>query len=150
MAKGLVRWDPTSELMSLRDSMDRLLSESFFRPWSRLGTFFGGESLALDMYETDSDVMVEAILPGVRPDEVDVQITGNVLTIKGERKEEKKEERATYIYQERSYGSFCRSLTLPTEVDVNKATAEFEHGVLKLALPKSEAVKPKSIRIKTK
>ena len=79
-----------------------------------------------------------------------MQVTGNVLTIKGERKEEKKEETAAYIFRERSYGSFRRSLTLPTEVDVDKAEAEFENGVLKLTLPKSEAVKPKSIEIKTK
>jgi len=150
MAKSLVRWDPTSELISLRDSMDRLWRESLARPWASLGTFFGGESLALDMYETGSEVVVEAILPGVKPEEIDVQVTGNVLTIKGERKEEKREEQATYIYRERSYGSFCRSLTLPTEVDVDKAQAGFEDGVLKLTLPKSEAVKPKSIEIKTK
>jgi HSP20 family protein len=150
MAKSLVRWDPTDELISLRDAMDRLWRESFVRPWSRVGTFFGGESLALDMYETGSEVVVEAVLPGVKPEEVDVQVTGNVLTIKGERKEEKKEETAAYIFQERSYGSFCRSLTLPTKVDVDQAKAEFENGVLKLTLPKSEAVKPRSIEIKTK
>jgi len=150
MARSLIRWDPTSELISLRDAMDRLLGEGFVRPWSSLGTLFGGEAPALDMYETDSDVMVEAVLPGVEPEEVDVQVTGNVLTIKGERKEERKEEKASYIYQERRYGSFCRSLTLSTEVEVDKAKAEFEHGVLTLTLPKSETVKPKSIKVKTK
>lgn len=71
--------------------MDRLLGESFIRPWPGLGTFFGGEGLALDMYETDNEVVIEATVPGVRPEEVDVQVTGNVLTIKGEWREEKKE-----------------------------------------------------------
>ena len=150
MVRSLIRWDPTSELVSLRDAMDRLLGEGFVRPWSNLGTIFGGESPALDMYETDNDVIVEAVLPGVKAEEVDVQVAGNVLTIKGERKEEKKEEKASYIYQEQRYGSFCRSLTLPTEVDVDEAKAEFEHGVLTLTLPKSETVKPKFIKIKTK
>jgi len=148
MAKSLIRWDPASEMLSLRDAMDRLLSESFIRPWFGRGTLFDAKALALDMYETDSDVVVEATVPGVKPEEIDVQVTGNVLTIKGERKEEKKEEKAAYIYQERSFGSFCRSVTLPTEVNVDKATAEFESGVLTLTLPKSETAKPKSIKIK--
>jgi HSP20 family protein len=150
MAKTLIRWDPASEMISLRDAMDRLLGESFIRPWLGRGTLFGGEALALDMYETDNDVVIEATVPGIKPEEIDVQVTGNVLTIKGERKEEKKEEKASYIYQERSYGSFSRSVTLPTEVDVDNAAAEFEQGVLTLTLPKSETVKPKSIKVKTK
>lgn len=107
----------------------------------------GGEALTVDMYETDDEVVVEATLPGVKPEEIDVKVTGNVLTIKGERKEEKREERASYVCRERSYGSFHRAVTLPAEVDVDKATAEFEHGVLTLSLPKSETVKPKSIKI---
>jgi HSP20 family protein len=102
------------------------------------------------MYETEDDIVIEATVPGVKPEEIDVQVSGNVLTIKGERKEEKKEEKASYIYQEQRYGSFSRSVTLPTDVKVDKATAEFEHGLLTLTLPKSEAVKPKSIEIKTK
>ena len=150
MAKNLTRWDPTREMVSLRDAMDRLVGESFFRPWSSLGTFFGGEGLAVDMYETDDEVVVKASVPGVEPEEIDVKVVGNVLTIKGERKEEKKEEKASYIYLERNYGGFHRSVTLPTEVDVDKAKAEFEHGVLTLTLPKSETVKPKSINITTK
>jgi HSP20 family protein len=149
MAKSLIRWDPASDMVSLRDAMDRLLGESFVRPWSNLGVF-GREGFALDMYETDDDVVVEASIAGVNPDEIDIQVSGNTLTIQGERKEEKKEEKGSYIYQERSYGRFCRSMTLPTEVDVDKANADFEHGILTLTLPKSEAVKPKSIKIKTK
>jgi len=137
-------------MISLRDAMDRLLGESFIRPWPRLGTFFGGEALAVDMYETKDDIVVEAAVPGVKPEEIDVQVSGNVLTLKGERKEEKKEEKASYIYQERSFGSFSRAVTLPTEVDVDKAKAEFEHGVLTLTLPKSETVKPKTIKITAK
>ncbi|MFZ5917763.1 MAG: Hsp20/alpha crystallin family protein [Chloroflexota bacterium] len=150
MAKSLIRWDPAGEMLSLRDAMDRLLGESFVRPWSGLSTMFGGEGLVLDMYETDDNVMVEANVPGVKPEEIDIQVTGNTLTIKGERKEEKKEEKASYVFQERRYGSFCRTVTLPTDVDVEKATAVFEHGVLKLTLPKSEIVKPKSIKVKTR
>jgi HSP20 family protein len=150
MARSLMRWDPSREMISLREAMDRLFSESFIRPWFGPGAMPAGEALALDMYETDDKVMVEAGVPGVKPEEIDVQVTGNVLTIKGERREEKKEEKASYIHQERRYGSFQRSVTLPTEVDVDKAEAKFEHGVLTLTLPKSEVVKPKTIKIKTK
>ena len=107
MAKNLTRWDPNREMVSLRDAMDRLVGESFFRPWSSLGTFFGGEGLAVEMYETDDEVVVKASVPGVEPAEIDVkELVGNVLTIKGERKEEKKEEKASYIYLERTIGTF--------------------------------------------
>jgi HSP20 family protein len=154
MAKSLIRWDPTSELMSLRDSMDRLMDRLWGEgrgwPWPRPEMIFGGEALALDMYETDDAIVVEAAVPGVQPEEIDVQVSGSTLTIKGERKEEKREEQASYIYKERRFSSFSRSVTLPTAVNVDQATAEFEHGVLMLTLPKSEAVKPKSIQIKTK
>jgi HSP20 family protein len=79
MAKSLIRWHPASEMVSLRDAMDRLLGESFIRPWFGQGTLFGGEALALDMYETGDEVVVEATVPGVKPEEIDVQVTGNVL-----------------------------------------------------------------------
>ena len=151
MARSLIRWDPAREMISLRDAMDRLLGESFIRPWSGREPFFGGEILALDLRDTGKDIVVEATVPGVKPEEVDIQVVGNVLTIKGERKEEKEEKKeGTYIYREQSFGSFSRSVTLPTEVDVGKAKAEIEHGVLTLALPKSEAVQPKSIKITAK
>jgi len=150
MTRDLTRWDPAREMISLRDVMDRLVGESFFRPWPSLGMFPAGEGLAVDMYETNDAVVVEATVPGVKPEEIDVKVVGHVLTIKGERKEEKKEERPTYVYRERSLGSFHRSVTLPTEVDVDKATAEFEHGVLTLTLPKSETVKPKSIKVRAR
>lgn len=150
MAKSLIRWDPTREVISLREAIDRLMGESFIRPWSKLGASFGNETPALDMYETDDEVVVEADVPGVKPEEIDVQVAGNVLTIKGEWKEKKKEEKASYIYWERSFGRFRRSVTLPADVDMDKAEAEFEHGVLTLTLPKLETIKPKTIKITTK
>jgi len=146
----LVRWEPFEELISLRDAMNRLFEESFVRPWGSWLTPFTRETLALDMYETDDEIVVKASLPGVKPEDVDVTISGNVLTIKGETKAEEKVEKANYIRQERRYGAFSRSVTLPTDVDVDKATAEFENGVLTLTLPKAEAVKPKVIKVKTK
>ncbi len=147
---SLVRWEPFNELVSLRDAMDRLFEESFVRPRDGWLFPFGGETLAVDMYETDNEVVVKTAIPGVKPEDIDISITGETLTIKGETKAEEKVEKANYIRQERRYGSFCRSVTLPTQVVSDKAEAVFENGVLTLTLPKAEEVKPKSIKVKAK
>jgi HSP20 family protein len=102
------------------------------------------------MYETDDDVVVKTAVPGIKSEEIDVSITGDVLTIKGETKAEEKVEKANYVRQERRYGAFSRSLSLPSTVVADKATAEFENGVLTLTLPKAEEVKPKTIPVKAK
>ena len=151
MARNLVRWEPWSDLMSLREAMDRLFEESVVRPragW--LAAPLGAEILAVDMHETDDKVVVKTAVPGVKSEDIDVSITGDVLTIKGETKAEEKVEKANYIRQERRYGAFSRSLTLPSTVVADKATAEFENGVLILTLPKAEEVKPKTIKVKAK
>ena len=145
----LVRWEPFRELISLREAMDRLFEESFVRPWGDWLVPFGAETLAVDMYETDDEVVVKASLPGVKPEEIDISITGNTLTIKGETKAEEEVKEKNYIRRERRYGAFSRSLALPTEVEADKAEAVFENGVLTLILPKAEEVKPKSIKVKT-
>jgi HSP20 family protein len=130
--------------------MDRLFEESFIRPRTGWLAPVGAEALAVDMYETDQDVVVKSSVPGVKPEEIDITITGDTLTIKGETKTEEKVERANYIRQERRYGAFSRSLTLPTTIVAEKAKAEFEDGVLTLTLPKAEEVKPKTIKVKAK
>jgi len=150
MARNLVRWEPWSDLVSLRDAMDRLFEESVVRPRAGWLAPLGAESLAVDMYETDEEVVVKTVVPGVKSEDIDVSITGDVLTIKGEAKAEEKVEKANYIRQECRYGAFSRSLTLPSTVVADKAAAEFENGVLTLTLPKAEEVKPKTIKIKAK
>ena len=147
----LIRRDPFREMVSLRDAMDRLFEESFVRPFGRWPWSEGeGQTLALDMYETGDDLVVEASLPGIKPEDVDISIVGNTLSIKGEVKhEEEKEEEGKYHFRERRYGAFQRVVTLPSDVKVDAAEAVFEHGVLKLTLPKSEAVKPRKITIKS-
>lgn len=141
------RWEPFREMLALRDAMDRLFEEAFVRP---RGEWFpvAREGLALDMYETDDAIKVEATLPGVEPEEVDITVTGNTLTIKGERraKEEVKEE--NYYRREVHYGAFSRSVTLPASVDTEKAEAEFEAGILTLTFPKVAEAKPKRIKVK--
>ncbi len=147
---NIVRWEPFRDLISLRKAMDRLFEESFIRPRAgRLAPLSVG-ALAVDMYETDQDVVIKSSVPGVKTEDLDITITGDTLTIKGETKTEEKVERANYIRQERRYGAFCRSLILPTTIVAEKAKAEFENGVLTLTLPKAEEVKPKSIKVKAK
>jgi HSP20 family protein len=150
MARNLIRWEPWSDLLSLREAMDQLFEESVVRPRAGWLAPLGGEGLAVDMYETADDVVVKTATPGVKPEDIDVSITGDTLTIKGETKAEEKVEKANYIRQERRYGAFSRSLPLPSAVVADKATAEFEGGMLTLTLPKTEEVKPKTIKVKAK
>ena len=145
---SLVKWEPFEGLMSLEKAMDRLLENTFVRP-----SFFGplfGEELALDMYETDNDVVIKAALPGVKPEDIQISVVGNTLTIKGEVKEEEEVEERNYIRRERRYGKFARSVALPGEVEADKAKAEFENGILTLTIPKAEEAKPKTIEVKVK
>jgi HSP20 family protein len=148
----LIRWAPLRDMVSLRDAMDRLFEESFVHPlsgWPMLGR--EGQALALDVYETDEALVVEASLPGISPDDVDISVVGNTLTIKGEvRQEEVKEEKGKYHFRERRYGAFQRAIGLPVEVNADKAEATFENGVLRLTLPKVEEAKPKRIEVKVK
>jgi len=143
----LIRWEPLRDMMTLRQAMDRLFEDSFVRPAGFEASAAPG--VAMDMFENDSEVVFKAELPGVKPDEVDVSITEDVLTIKGEHKEEKEEKEANYFRKELRYGSFSRSVRLPASVNSNKAEAVFENGVLTLTLPKAEEVKPRQIKVKT-
>lgn len=147
---SLVRWEPAREMLSLREAMDRLFEESFLQP----GRFGFGDSpaalLPVDLYETDDQVVVKATVPGLKPEEIEVTITGDVLTIKGEFKSEEKTEKRNYLRQERRYGSFCRQVGLPGGVDSDKATATFDNGVLTLELPKVETAKAKAIKVVSK
>lgn len=145
---NLIRWEPAREMMSLRDAMDRLFDDAFTRPLSLRGD--GWSAPAIDMYQTDDEIVVKAALPGIKADEVQINITGEVLTLKGEvRHEEETKEKAWHIREQR-YGSFERSVALPTAVVSDKAKAEFENGILTITLPKAEEVKPRTISVKAK
>lgn len=147
---SMMRWDPTNEMISLRDMMDRLFEDAFVRPRGGAIMPLSAADLALDVYETKDDVVVKAALPGVKPEDVDITITGDQLTIRGETKEETNNKDHDYLRRERRYGTFTRSVTLPTGLQADKAQATFENGVLTLEIPKSEQVKPKSIKIQAK
>ena len=140
----LVRWDPFAVHTAHRH-MDRLFGD-FFGP--RVVAWEPAElGFALDVYETDDAVVVKGALPGVRPEEVDISVTGDVLTIKGETKSEEETKDGNYHRRELRYGAFARSVALPTLVDHDKAEATFENGILTISLPKAEEVRPKSIKI---
>jgi len=140
------RWEPRQDLMSLRDAMDRLFEESLVWPRS----FFGlsAEVPAVDVYETKENLIVKASIPGTKPEDIDVSVVGDILTIKGEFKKEEDVTEENYVRRERRYGSFTRSLTLPASVDADNASADFENGVLKLTLPKRPEARAKTIQIK--
>jgi HSP20 family protein len=129
--------------------MDRIFGD--LRPW-RLAPRVGSEigNFPLDISETDEAFEVEAALPGVKPEDVEVQVHGDTVTIKGNAKEEAAEKGKDWLRRERRYGVFARSFTLPTDIDAEKASADFENGLLKLRLPKSEAARPKTIKVSTK
>jgi HSP20 family protein len=147
---AIVRWQPFQELVSLREAMDRLFEDSFVRPSLPIAYFGETMGAAVDMYQNDKEVVVKASLPGVKPEEVDISVTGDVLTIKGEHKEEEETKEKNYFRKEIRYGTFSRSLQLPVAVKSDKAEAVFENGVLTLTLPKAEEAKPKQIKVKAK
>ena len=145
----MMRWGPFREMISLRNAMDRLFEDSFVRP-SRLWPELERGELPVDVYQTANDVVVKATIPGVKPEEVDISITGDTITIKAEHKEEKEVKQEDYFYKERRYGTFNRSIPITVQVKADKAEAVFENGVLTLTLPKAEEVKPKQIKVKAK
>jgi HSP20 family protein len=145
---SLIRWEPLRELSSMRDAMDRLFDDGL-RPFG--GSFWDTNSApTMDLYQTEDSVVVKTGLPGVKPEDIQISVANGVLTIRGEVKEEKEEKERTYHLRERRYGTFSRSISLPSNVSTEKADAEFENGVLTLTLPKAEEAKAKTITVKAK
>lgn len=145
--KELTPWRPFGELGSLRREMDRLW-DSFFgeRPLTRVWEREWAPSL--DVSETKDNFVVKAEVPGIDAKDIDISLTGDVLTIKGEKKQEKEEKEEDYHLVERRYGAFSRSIRLPAEVESTKIKASYKNGILRVTLPKSEKVKAKEVRIK--
>jgi HSP20 family protein len=146
----VVRFRPFREMMSLRDAMDRLFEDSFIQPRMplRRGTAEEPLRLPVDVYTTPEEIVVTASLPGLLPEEVGITVEADTLTIRGELRLPLGN--VEYLFQERPSGHFSRSLSLNVPVDVEKAEAVFENGVLILTLPKLEEVKPKTIEVKVK
>lgn len=139
------RTSPFGELLSLRQAMDRLFEDSYVRPSAG---FAGGEHpLAVDAYSTADALVVEAALPGVKPDDVEVSVLGDTLSISANTADEQQRDEDGYAYREIRRGSFSRTLTLPAGLDPDGATASFDNGLLRLTIPKAEESKPRQIRI---
>ena len=148
---NLTRWEPVREMMTLREAMDRLFDDAFTRPFSLSRE--GGSawsSPAIDMFQTDKEVVVKAALPGIKADEVQINVTGDILTLRGEMKHVEEKKDKSWHIREHRWGAFERSLRLPTVVIADKAKADFDNGILTITMPKSEEVKPKTITVRTK
>lgn len=148
---NLTRWEPAREMMTLREAMDHLFDDAFTRPFSLMRN--GGStwsSPAIDMYQTDNEVVVKAALPGIKADEVQINVTGDILNIRGETKQAEEKKNKSWHIREQRWGAFERSVLLPTGVISDKAKADFDNGILTITLPKAENVKPKTITVKTK
>jgi HSP20 family protein len=135
------------EMMTLHKAMDRLFDDAFFRPVRANGF---SAAPAIDLYQTDDEVVVKATIPGLTADDIDITVIGETLTLRGEYEHEDEQENATYHVRERRTGTFKRSLLLPTDVQANKAKADFENGILTITMPIAEEVKPKPITVKAK
>ena len=147
----LMRWNPYREMVSLRDALDRLFERSLtqpFRDWPEQMEI--GRAVSVGVYESNGNLVVNAELPGLKPEDVDISLSDNRLTIKGEFQTEDEGERDNVYYQERLYGKFERSFALPTGIDTDAIDAEFEDGVLTVTLPKPEEAQPKKIPVTTK
>jgi len=141
------RPSPLGEFISLRQAMDRLFDDDVFRPLRWIPGAVDGPALPLDVSTNTDALTVEASLPGIAPDDVEITVENGTLTIFGRTAQERRAEEGSYLVQEIRRGSFSRSITLPNGLEPDKATATFEHGVLKLRIPKAEEVKPRQIRI---
>ncbi len=144
---NLTRWDPFGQMESMRTLMDR-----FFNPFQdseRTGLLSTGWDLALDVAETDDEFLVKASLPGINPEDLNVTFDSNVVTIKGEIRKEEDIDQQHYHLRERRFGTFSRSISLPSSVKADKIEARYDAGILTLHLPKSEETRPKRIRIQS-
>ena len=144
---GVSRWDPFRDLSVLQERMNRLFEDA--------GRGYRGDdaaatttwSPAVDIFETETEIMVKAELPGIERKDIALNLDNNVLTLKGERKFEKETRQENYHRIERSYGVFSRAFSIPAIVDEEKIRADYKDGILTIALPKKEQVKPKQIKI---
>lgn len=145
----ITRLNPLGEALSLKQAMDRLLEDSFVQPTAGWMTMANGQlPPPVDLYETDDALVLSAAIPGVKPDNLSLTITGQTLTLRGEVESPPDIENDRYIYRERRYGAFQRQIALPVRVESDGAEATFENGVLTLRIPKAAEVQPRRIEVK--
>ena len=143
----ITRFSPISDIVTLRDAMDRLFEESFVRPTTWTGLAAGHVAVPVDLWETQDAYHLRADLPGLAPDQIEINATGDSVTIAGEMKSATDVSEDGWLRQERRTGKFQRSFTLPVAIDPTKVEASFENGVLNLVVPKSESTRPRTIKV---
>ena len=141
----ITRWDPFREFTTLQDRMNRLFRDSQGGPEESLATTTFAPPV--DVYEDEHNITLKIEVPGIDEKDIDVRIENNTLTVHGERKFEEEEKEENYRRVERQYGSFTRTFTLPTTVDTENVSANYDKGVLKISLPKKAEAKPKQIKV---
>jgi len=148
---GLTPWRPLGELEALERRFDDIFSRPFLPSiWRRIPMEERGWAPAIEVFDKEDKFMVKVEVPGIKAEDIDISVVGDTLTIKGERKAESEVKEENYYCCERSYGSFSRSIALPSNVDANKIEANYEDGVLEVSLPKAPEVKPKKVAVSAK
>ena len=142
----IARFTPLTDVVSLREAMDRLFEDSFIRPngWAPKGQQL---AVPVDLWETKDAYHLRADLPGLAPDDIEINVTADTVTISGQTKPGTDVTNEGWLRQERLFGKFKRSFTVPAQIDPSKVEAKFTNGVLELVLPKAENVKPRTIKI---
>lgn len=143
---SIQRWDPWRDIISLREAMNSLLEESFARPRAGVAAMVSG--MPVDLHETDDAYIVETVLPGATVDDVEISILGDALRIAAEIREDEEQQEARWLIRERRFGSFERTIALPSQVDAEGAEAEFNDGILKVRLPKTGGAQPQQIQVR--
>lgn len=138
----VTRWDPFQEMTTLRDAMNQLLAESFVRPQR----WVGASQVALDLYETENEYVARLAVPGLKPDNFEITMQQNVLTIAGHTQPEQ-QEGVRYHLREQRFGDFTRTIQFPTPVDAEKIQANLADGILTIRVPKAEAARPRRISV---
>lgn len=146
----ITRFSPMTDLVSLREAMDRLFEDSFIKPTAWTGLAAGQISVPVDLWETNDAYHLRADLPGLAPEAIDINATADTISLSGETKAQQDVTSDGWLRQERRTGKFQRAFTLPVQIDPDKVQASFQHGVLELVLPKADQVKPRSIKVTAK
>ena len=144
---AIIRWDPFRDMVTLRERMNRLFEEMAASRGEEKDLATSSWAPAVDIYETENEVVLTAEIPGIEEKDVEIKVEDNTLTLRGERKFEKETKEENYHRIERAHGSFFRSFTLPNYVDQDKIEAEHENGILKIRMPKRAELKPRKVKI---
>ena len=150
MTVTITRFTPMTDIVSLREAMDRLFEDSFIRPTTWTGLAAGQIAVPVDLWETNDAYHLRADLPGMTPDTIDINVTAEAVSFSGETKAPADVASDGWLRQERRVGKFQRSFSLPMQIDPTKVQATFEHGVLDLVAPKADQVKPRTIKVNAK